>query len=161
MSIRDSAWVFLDMEDTHANGSKVIEFAREQSGAVGWSMGSEIYLVVEVNEDFNNLTTMYFRLDYSNDGSTYVPTSLNTDLVALAKLKKGYQILNAQLPVLQDAVDARYFKLVWGINGTAPSAGKVSAALLDHPGDMSKGMNDTILERLPATPAAAGLGLVT
>ena len=86
--------------------------------------GNKVCFLVQVTEDFNNLTSLTVKV---STGST---TSLGTEVVSttivLADLKAGKQI---PIDVLPNGITERYLGIEYVVTGTAPTAGKVTAGI--------------------------------
>lgn len=89
--------------------------------------GEEVEISVAVVASFNNLTSLTVAVQTSPDGSTWT-TRYQGEAVALASLVAGYQF---KAPCCFDeGTDARYVRLYYTVAGTAPSSGKVTAAVV-------------------------------
>lgn len=90
--------------------------------------GEEIPILIQVTEDFDNLTSLTITLETADNEalSTNNEVIFSTGAIPLAKLIAGYRTPVRVLPdfVLRDFVGLRYT-----VAGTAPTAGKVTAAL--------------------------------
>lgn len=87
-----------------------------------------IPMVLRVTEDFNNLTSLSIKLmesDSQNGTYTDVPAASMT--ILLADLKAGKKIGWRFLP---HTVEKPWLKLACTVTGTAPTSGKIFAALL-------------------------------
>lgn len=87
-----------------------------------------ILMDMRVTEDFSNLTSLGIKLvesDSQNGTYTDVPAASMT--ILLADLKAGKKIGWRFLP---QTVEKPWLKLVFTVTGTAPTSGKVFAALL-------------------------------
>lgn len=88
-----------------------------------------IFIDIRVNADFNNLTSLAAKLqqaDTENGAYTDVPGG-DSGAVLLASLKAGYKF---GLRILPRGVTKPWLKLVYTVVGTAPTTGKVTAALV-------------------------------
>lgn len=89
--------------------------------------GNELPIAVMVNEAFNNLTSLTVTIETSDSadlsGSTVISTS---GAIPLADLTAGKKIMPRVLP---DGETKRYLGLRYTVTGTAPTAGKITAAL--------------------------------
>lgn len=89
--------------------------------------GNEIPLMIQVTEAFNNLTSLTITLESSAAaGLTSSTVHWTSGAIPLASLVAGYKPPNRVLP---DGVMLKYLGLRYTVTGTAPSTGKVSAAL--------------------------------
>lgn len=92
--------------------------------------GNPVKLLVQVAEDFNNLTSLNVKLE-SDDNSSFSSATVlaETGEIALSALKTGYV---AALHVLPRG-NERYLRLSYDVTGTAPTTGKMTAGIVaDH-----------------------------
>jgi len=91
--------------------------------------GPDIPIDVRVVEDFNNLTSLQVSVEVDDNTSTSSPTIVGMGpAVPLATLKAGYQF---PFPArLMEGVNERYINLRYTVVGTAPTTGKVTAAVV-------------------------------
>jgi hypothetical protein len=87
--------------------------------------------IVQVNEDFNNVTSLTFKLrtDPANDFSTG-PTVLAEKTVVLADLEEDTIVVDMPIP----AGILRYVDTYIDVTGTNPSTGKVTSFITPDPG---------------------------
>ena len=102
------------------------------SAAVGADIGKGgcgIALDVRVVEDFNNLTSLQVSVEVDDNTSTSSPTVVAMGpAVPLATLKAGYQF---PFPAeLMEGVNEQYVNLRYTVVGTAPTTGKITAAVV-------------------------------
>ncbi len=91
------------------------------------SFGTPVDLLIQVTEDFNNLTSLSVAVQTSLNEGFSTPVKLTEATIALANLKKG-EILPIQfLP----KGNLGYMRLSYTVTGTAPTKGKVLAGLVD------------------------------
>lgn len=99
--------------------------------AYGRDMGDgymEIPLLVEVTEAFNNLTSLQVSAQTDDNAAFSSPTTVVLGpAVVLASLVPGYKF-NAVARVPKGTGE-QYFRLYYDITGTAPSTGKIFAAV--------------------------------
>jgi hypothetical protein len=88
--------------------------------------GVPIPILIQVTEDFNNLTNLAVALEVDDADTFGSPKIVQTTTVLLADLVAGKQIPPMYVP--QD-VDERYARLNYTVTGTAPTTGKVTAGL--------------------------------
>ena len=90
--------------------------------------GEPIPLFISVAEDFDNLTDLTVTVVTDADEAFSDPTTLATSgAVALADLVAGYTFDGLRwIPGKTE----RYLKLTYTVNGTAPTAGQVDAAIV-------------------------------
>lgn len=91
--------------------------------------GTEIPVLVEVVQAFNNLTSIQLQLQVDDDPAFGSPTVVAMGpVIPLASLTLGAQInWPARLPV---GVNERYVRLYYDITGTAPTLGKIFASIV-------------------------------
>ena len=120
MGLRDNELIFSDEQAITATayGSSEIN-----SGLVSRSLGegSPLNVRVKIMADFTNLTDLTIQLAA---GAATAPTTLvgPSQNVLLAGLTKGKEFV---LPFPHTT--ARYWRIKYTVNGSAPDAGKVSA----------------------------------
>ena len=87
--------------------------------------GEKVDVLVRVSEAFNNLTSLHVSVTECDtvDGA-YTDVASTTE-IPLASLIAGYDFKINVLP----AVSKRYIKLHYNVTGTAPTTGKILAAL--------------------------------
>lgn len=89
--------------------------------------GNELPLLIQVTQDFNNLTSLTIDLVTSAAASLTSPVSLSSVVVPLASLKAGYK---PGLRWLPDAALLEYVGIIYTVTGAGvPTTGKVTAAL--------------------------------
>lgn len=88
-----------------------------------------ILIDVRVNADFNNLTSLKVEIQQADteSGSYATVAGGDTGAILLASLKTGYKF---GLRILPRSVTKPWLKLVYTVVGTAPTTGKVTAALV-------------------------------
>ncbi len=86
----------------------------------------EIPFLIQVNETFNNLTSLAFVFQ-NDDDSAFGSADIEVFrlVVPLSRLKKGYILPIDELP---RGMNKRYFRMRYEVTGTAPTTGKVTAA---------------------------------
>jgi len=87
--------------------------------------GAKIPLLVQVTEDFDNLTTLEIKV--STGATTALGTTILSQTIALADLVAGKQ---TSFNVLPDDITERYLGIEYVVVGTAPTAGKVTAGIV-------------------------------
>lgn len=99
--------------------------------AVGADVGknNEIAVDIRVVEDFNNLTSLQVSIETDDNTATSSPTTVAFGpVIPLATLKAGTQLtFPAELP---EGVNERYVNLRYTVVGTAPTTGKITAAVV-------------------------------
>lgn len=109
-----------------AVSTNVIDF-----GAAGdMGKGMPVKLLVQVVEDFDNLTSLNVKVESDGDSAFGSANVLaQTGEIALAALKTGYVFAIHALP----RGNERYLRLSYDVTGTAPTAGKITAGIVaDH-----------------------------
>jgi hypothetical protein len=88
-----------------------------------------IFIDIRVNADFNTLTSLKVELQQADteSGSYATVAGGDTGAILLANLKAGYKF---GLRILPRSVTKPWLKLVYTVAGTAPTTGKVTAALV-------------------------------
>lgn len=92
----------------------------------GGAIGEEMYLVVQVDTTFDNLTSLTIEL--ATDTALPIDASstvLASKTVALADLTAGSQVWVVRVPREQ----SRYVGVYYDVTGTDPTAGAISAFL--------------------------------
>ena len=100
------------------------------AGAVFGDLGlSGIKLLVQVTEQFNNLTSLKCAIQMDNDPAFGSPTVIaSSEPVLLAELKAGYRF---RIPdSIPEGATERHYRLFYTVVGTAPTTGKVFAAIV-------------------------------
>lgn len=89
--------------------------------------GDEVALLVQVVEDFNNLTSLNIALELDST-TTFTPDrTIDLGTYALAQLKAGRQIACDDLP---RGITLQYGRLKYTVTGTAPTTGKITAGIV-------------------------------
>ena len=86
--------------------------------------GAKIPLLVQVTEDFDNLTTLEIKL--STGSTTALGTTIASQVIALVDLLAGKQM---NLDFLPNGIIEQYLGMEYVVVGTAPSAGKITAGI--------------------------------
>jgi hypothetical protein len=134
----------IDKTLTFSSGQAITADARSTNtvdlGATGTPVGGAVALIrdvgravneveVLVTEAFNNLTSMVVRVEVDdNTGFSSAKVVAQSRAYLLAELVLGARLnFPADLP---EGTDERYVSLFYDITGTAPTAGKVTAAVV-------------------------------
>lgn len=88
--------------------------------------GYEIPLLIQVVEDFNNLTSLTVDVQTDDASNFGTATSLASQTIALASLKAGAKSAIQCIPV----GTKRYLRINYTVTGTAPTTGKVTAGVV-------------------------------
>lgn len=91
------------------------------------SFGTPVPLLIIVQEDFNNLTTLKVSVKTSDTQDMADSVELASSTVALENLKKGYVIPLTFMP----AGNKGFVQLEYVVSGTAPTTGVLSAGFVD------------------------------
>lgn len=86
--------------------------------------GADVPLLVQVTEDFDNLTNLEIKL--STGATTALGTTIATQTILLADLVAGKQFFLDSLP---NGIVERYLGMEYVVTGTTPTAGKVTAGI--------------------------------
>lgn len=88
--------------------------------------GSKIPILVQVVEDFADLTSLTVAFQVSATSAFGSPKTVASQTVDLAALKAGKQFSIDTMPL---GSDQRYSRLYYTVTGTAPTAGRITAAV--------------------------------
>lgn len=88
--------------------------------------GYELPLLIQVGEAFNNLTSLTIDVQTDDNSSFSSPTSLASQVIPLAALTVGAKSAIQCIPVGTE----RYLRVNYTVTGTAPTTGKVTAAIV-------------------------------
>ena len=90
-------------------------------------IGTEIPLWISVTEAFNNLTSLTLVLQTDDNAAFSSPKEVASKTYALADLTLGARLkFPAELP---EGTDEQYVRLSYDVTGTAPTTGKIFAAV--------------------------------
>ena len=92
--------------------------------------GGPIPLVVQVTEDFNNLTSLALMIQCAPTAAFSSPRTIVTYIRPLASLWRGAQF---SLTALTPGVNERFLRLYFDVTGTAPTSGRITAGVLAGP----------------------------
>lgn len=105
------------------DSENIIDLGKDREIAAG----NPVPLLIMVNEDFDNLTSLKVSVETSFDAGMSDAVELASSTVELTNLKVGKMIPISFMPV----GNKRYVRLKYTVDGTNPSTGKVSAYLTD------------------------------
>jgi len=89
--------------------------------------GNELPLMIQVTETFNTLTSLTITLESSAAAGLTSPTvHWSSGAIPLASLVAGYQ---PPIRIMPNGTMLKYLGLRYTVTGTAPTLGKISAAL--------------------------------
>ena len=89
--------------------------------------GDDVALLVQVVEDFNNLTSLSIDLELDSTTAFTPDRVIPLATVPLAQLKAGSQIARDGLP---RGLTLQYGRLKYTVSGTAPTTGKITAGVV-------------------------------
>jgi hypothetical protein len=87
----------------------------------------KIPLLIQVVEDFDNLTSLDIAIETDDNSGFSSPKEVISHNVLLADLVAGYICPIENLP---RGVDEQYIRLKYTVNGAAPSQGKITAGFV-------------------------------
>lgn len=88
--------------------------------------GSKIPIVIQVTEDFNNLTSLTVNFEVDNDVAFGSPKIVMSQTILAANLKAGRQF---SIDVMPLGADERYSRIYYDPTGTAPTLGRITAGV--------------------------------
>lgn len=88
--------------------------------------GTEIPLLIQVVEAFNNLTSLTIALQTDDNTGFSSPKTVWSSTVALADLIAGAVVVPEYV---QRGTNERYMRLNYTVTGTAPTTGKITAGV--------------------------------
>lgn len=93
------------------------------------AIGTPVYVLAQVTEDFNNCTSVTVALETAdNESFTNAVTLVSSGAEVLAKLKAGFKFNPLTLP----KGNLGYIRMKYTVAGTtAPTQGKIFAAIVD------------------------------
>ena len=89
--------------------------------------GCPVPILIQVTEDFNNLTRLDVSLQVDSVENFASPKTVVSSSINLADLKAGRKVSFQYLP---EGVDERYLSVHYDVVGTAPSTGKIWAGIV-------------------------------
>ena len=87
----------------------------------------QVPFMIQVTEDFDNLTTLEFQFQTDDDPAFGSAKTLFSVVVPLAELDAGFQLPIEYLP---RNITERFFRMNYVVVGAAPSTGKVSVGIV-------------------------------
>jgi hypothetical protein len=88
--------------------------------------GRAIPLLIQVVEDFNNLTSLTIDLQVDDSAAFGSPKTVWSAAVLLAALKKGKVVVPEHIT---RGTDEQFLSLNYTVTGTAPTTGKITAGV--------------------------------
>lgn len=129
--IFDRQTLFSDAQAVTADAAStnVIDLGPIANGIVrNVGLGKRIPLVIQVVEDFNNLTSLEVKVQVDSDPAFGSPKDVaTTGAIAEADLVPGKRFSIDYVP--RDT-NERYVRLYYDVTGTAPTTGKVTAGIV-------------------------------
>ena len=89
--------------------------------------GEPLPLLVQVVQDFNNLTRLKLSVQVDTVAAFSSPKTVVAQELTLAELKAGQRFALTYVP---EGVDQRYVRLHYDVVGTAPSTGQITAGIV-------------------------------
>lgn len=127
MSIMDVQALFSDNQAITATAAStnVIDTGNGLGSDAGF--GTPIPVLVQVTQDFNNLTSLTVALQTADNTGFSSPVTVFSETVPLASLKAGRRVALKTIPY---NTRGRYWRLNYTVTGsTAPTAGRVTAGI--------------------------------
>jgi hypothetical protein len=110
-----------------AASTNIIDLGPVQNGIVrDIGKGRPIPLLIQVVEAFNNLTSLTVSLQVDGDSAIGSPKTVWSETIPLANLTVGRVIVPEYIT---RGTDERYLRLNYTVTGTAPTTGKITAAI--------------------------------
>jgi len=136
-AIVGGAGTYVCTDKIHANAGKALgvdTLGNTLSNDMGKSPKVDIMIII--TEAFVGADTVQFQLGYDDDAAFATPTILaTTEAIAVALLKPGYQVrLTGSIPAGQATADVHLGTQYKTLGATANSAGKITAAVIEHGG---------------------------
>ena len=123
--------MILDEQGLFSNNQKVTASAASENildlGKREVSFGTPVELLIQVSEDFNNLTSLDVKVQTSVEEDFSEPVDLIEQTMTLSELKQGAVSAIKFLP----KGNLGYMRLFYIVNGAAPTKGKLLAAIAD------------------------------
>ena len=125
----DNEMIFSDNQKLTASAAStnIVKLASTENGLTEVAFGKPIPLLIQVTEDFNNLTSLKVGVQTSDDEDFSSPTTLVEATLELASLKAGKKFPIKEIP----AGNKGYARLYYTVTGTTPTTGAITAAVVD------------------------------
>ena len=125
----DNEMLFSDNQKITANAAStnVVKLASTEHGLTEVAFGKSIPLLIQVTEDFNNLTSLKVGVQTASDEEFTSLTTLVEATLELASLKTGKKFPIKEIP----AGNKGYARMYYTVTGTAPTTGAITAAVVD------------------------------
>lgn len=88
--------------------------------------GEPIPILIQVTEAFDNLTNLKISLQVDDNTSFSSATEVASETILLADLVAGK---TTNMQCIPKGTNERYMRLYYDVTGTAPTAGKITAAI--------------------------------
>ncbi len=123
--------MILDEQGLFSNNQKVTASTASENildlGKREVSFGTPVELLIQVTEDFNNLTSLDIKVQTSVEEDFSDSVDLIEQTMTLSELKKGEVSAIKFLP----KGNLGYMRLFYTVNGSAPTKGKILAGITD------------------------------
>ena len=123
--------MILDEQGLFSNNQKVTTSVASENvldlGKREVSFGTPVELLIQVTEDFNNLTSLDIKVQTSVDEDFSDSVDLIEQTMTLAELTQGAVSAIKFLP----KGNLGYMRLFYTVNGSAPTKGKIVAGIVD------------------------------
>jgi len=129
--ILDTQALFSDAQAVTATAASTntLDFGPISPATKGFDAGKgdDVALLVQVVEDFNNLTSLQIDLELDSTTAFTPDKVIPLASATLAQLKAGMQIARDDLP---RGITLQYARLKYTVTGTAPTSGKITAGIV-------------------------------
>lgn len=125
----DSQALFSDAQAITATAAStnVVELSKPNGKFTEVAFGKAVPLLIQVVEDFNNLTSLKVGIQTDDNAAFSSAKTLAEATLLLADLKAG-----AKFPIIEvPAGNEGYMRLYYTVTGTAPTTGKITAGIVD------------------------------
>ena len=123
--------MILDEQGLFSNNQKVTASTASENildlGKREVSFGTPVELLIQVTEDFNNLTSLDIKVQTSVEEDFSDSVDLIEQTMTLSELKKGEVSAIKFLP----KGNLGYMRLFYTVNGSTPTKGKILAGITD------------------------------
>ena len=125
----DNEMLFSDNQKITQNtaSTNVVKLANTEHGLTEVAFGKPIPLLIQVTEDFNNVTSLKVGIQTAADEGFTSPTTLVEATLELTALKAGKKFPIKEIP----AGNKGYVRMYYTVTGTAPTTGAITAAVVD------------------------------
>ena len=125
----DNEMLFSDNQKITQNtaSTNIVQLANTEHGLTEVAFGKPIPLLIQVTEDFNNVTSLKVGIQTAADEDFTSPTTLVEATLELTALKAGKKFPIKEIP----AGNKGYVRMYYTVTGTAPTTGAITAAVVD------------------------------